>query len=105
MESARCKLSVIADATAELSLTLPQERLLPYVEHFHPLVHTAGKPSKKPVGRKVGHPMVGVSILPHEDQAIGVAMLEKWDYCLRRLFVLKGQSLKVAIGYVGSLSS
>jgi hypothetical protein len=44
--------------------------------------------------------MVGVSVLPHEDQFIGGASLEKWDYCLRRLFVLKGQSLKVAIGYV-----
>lgn len=49
--------------------------------------------------------MVGVSVLPHEGQFIGGASLEKWDYCLRRLFVLKGQSLKAAIGYVRSLSS
>lgn len=44
--------------------------------------------------------MTGVNILPHEQQVIGDAMLEKWDYCLRRLFVLKGQALKTAIGYV-----
>lgn len=49
--------------------------------------------------------MVGVSVLPREGQFIGGASLEKWDYCLRRLFVLKGQSLKAAIGYVRSLSS
>jgi len=40
-----------------------------------------------------------MSVIPHEEQVIGDAMLEKWDYCLRRLFVLKGQSLKTAIGY------
>ena len=49
--------------------------------------------------------MVGVSVLPHEEQVIGTAMLEKWDYCLRRLFVLKGQSLKAAIGYVAFLNT
>ena len=48
--------------------------------------------------------MVAVNILPHEEQVIGNDMLDKWDYCLRRLFVLKGQSLKTAIGYVRSFS-
>ena len=43
--------------------------------------------------------MMGVNVLPHEQQVIGKAMLEKWDYCLRRLYVLKGQDLKTAIGY------
>ena len=49
--------------------------------------------------------MVGVNVLPNEEQVIGKAMLEKWDYCLRRLFVLKGQSLKTAIGYATFLGS
>jgi len=49
--------------------------------------------------------MLGVSLLPHEQQVIGDAMLEKWDYCLRRLFVLKGQGLKTAIGYVPRCST
>jgi len=47
--------------------------------------------------------MLGVNVLPHEEQLIGRGMLEKWDYCLRKLFVLKGQALKVAIGYVDRL--
>ena len=42
--------------------------------------------------------MMGVNVLQHEEQVIRDGMLEKWDYCLRRLFVLKGQSLKTAIG-------
>lgn len=49
--------------------------------------------------------MAGVNVLPHEQQVIGDAMLEKWDYCLRRLFVLKGQALKTAIGYVPRCST
>jgi len=48
--------------------------------------------------RRLGNPMMGVNVLQHEEQVIRDGMLEKWDYCLRRLFVLKGQSLKTAIG-------
>lgn len=83
-------------------MTLPAERLLPYDEHFHPTVAKIGKQvgSKKPDVRRLGHPMVGVNVLPHEEQVIGTAMLEKWDYCLRKLFVLKGHTLRAAIGYV-----
>jgi len=86
-------------------LNLPTKRLLPYEEHFHPTLSKNGRPttSGKPEVRKLGHPMVGVNVLPHEEQIIGAAMLEKWDYCLRRLFVLKGQSLKTAIGCATSL--
>lgn len=47
--------------------------------------------------RELGQPMVGVNVLPHEQQIIGNAMLDKWDFCLRRLFVLKGQTLKSSI--------
>ncbi|KAF9643790.1 S-adenosyl-L-methionine-dependent methyltransferase [Thelephora ganbajun] len=99
-QSARCKLSVIAEASAELSLNLPIGRLLPYDDHFHPTVPKTASlvASGRPEVRKLGHPMVGVNLLPHEEQVIGDAMLEKWDYCLRRLFVLKGQTLKAAIG-------
>ena len=75
--------------------------LLPYDEHFHPTTAKNAKPalSKKPDLRKSGAPMVAVNVLPHEEQIMGNAMLEKWDYCLRKLFVLKGQSVKAAIGY------
>jgi len=83
-------------------LALPAERLTPYDEHFHPTVvkSTRQVESKKSDNRKIGHPMVGVNVLPHEEQVIGTAMLEKWDYCLRKLFVLKGQTLKASVGYV-----
>ena len=81
-------------------MNLPAERLLPYDEHFHPTVpKTVRSGSSKSDVRKLGHPLVGVNMLPHEEQVIKEAMLEKWDYCLRRLFVLKGQSFKAAVGY------
>ena len=32
-------------------------------------------------------------------QIIQNGMLDKWDYCLRKLFVLKSTPLKNAIGY------
>lgn len=48
--------------------------------------------------------MVAVNVLPHVEQVIRDGMLEKWDYCLRRLFVLKGRSVKTAIGYVSRFS-
>ena len=106
-QRARCKLSVIADASAELSLSLPAEKLFPYEDHFHPILPklTNTKRTTKIEARKMGHPMVGVNVLPHEEQAIRNEMLEKWDYCLRRLYVLKGQTVKAAIGYVKRCSS
>jgi mitochondrial transcription factor 1 len=105
-DPARCKLSIIADATAKLSLSLPTQKLLPYDEHFHPTMRGGlNLPElKKPKSKEIGHTMVGANILPHEEQVITAAMLEKWDFCLRRLFVLKKQSLKAAIGYGRCLS-
>ena len=74
-------------------------RLSPHSEHFHPTVVRGTKYSKKVDSRKAGHWFVAANLLPHEQQAIREGMLEKWDYCLRRLYVLKGQTLKTAIGY------
>ncbi|EIM83080.1 S-adenosyl-L-methionine-dependent methyltransferase [Stereum hirsutum FP-91666 SS1] len=95
----RCKLSVIAEATAEFSLSLPPEDLLPYNAHWHP---TAGAPSAtqkaKPESRKLGHPLVSVNITPMKEQIIAKGRLDEWDYVLRRLFVLKSTALKKAIG-------
>jgi len=72
------------------------------------------KPSKLP-----GQTLVGINITPHSDQAsisvspfcilysfltipqfIEKGMLDKWDYILRRLYVLKTYPLKSAIGCV-----
>jgi len=66
----------------------------------------------------MGHPFQAINITPRQDQVgqtlfrasshlnlqllqiIRRGMLEKWDYCLRHLFVLKSKSLKSAIAYV-----
>ena len=48
--------------------------------------------------RSVGTPFVAAEIIPHDHQAIEKGMLEAWDYCLRKLYVLKGSPLKSAIG-------
>jgi len=100
LDPARCKLSVIAQSTADLSLSVPSSQLLPYDMHFHPTIpkfyhFTAARKSEN---RKLGHPMQAINILPLEDTVISKAMLDKWDYCLRRLFVLKSQALRTAIG-------
>lgn len=41
--------------------------------------------------------MVTMNVVPHAEQIITKGMLDKWDYCLRRLFVLKSTPLKRAI--------
>ncbi|KAF9641903.1 hypothetical protein BDM02DRAFT_3194303 [Thelephora ganbajun] len=71
-------LSVIAEASAELPSNLPIERLLPYDEHFHPTVPKTASlaASGKPEVGKLGHPMVGVNVLPHEEQVIADGALE-----------------------------
>ncbi|KZT00848.1 S-adenosyl-L-methionine-dependent methyltransferase [Laetiporus sulphureus 93-53] len=91
----RCKLSVIAKATATCKLTMNPEALTPYNDHFHPevaIAKTAARETRKP-----GYPLVAMNIIPHAKQIIASGMLEKWDYCLRRLFVLKSTPLKKAI--------
>ncbi|PCH43743.1 S-adenosyl-L-methionine-dependent methyltransferase [Wolfiporia cocos MD-104 SS10] len=92
----RCKLTVIAEAVASFRLTLDPESLLPYDDHFHP--PTPKSPSdRRPETRRPGYPLVAMNIIPYEDQIIQIGNLDKWDYCLRRLFVLKSTSLKRAI--------
>ncbi|KZT71045.1 S-adenosyl-L-methionine-dependent methyltransferase [Daedalea quercina L-15889] len=91
----RCKLSVIAEATAQCRYAMDRALLQPYETHFHPVVMRSS--SKKSPVRKVGYPFVALNIIPHADQIIDKGLLEKWDYCLRRLFVLKGTPLKRAI--------
>ena len=71
--------------------------LQPYDNHFHP-VRSADSQSSKPDSRRVGHPLAAVNVVPHAEQVIAQGMLEKWDYVLRRLFVLKVTPLRKAIG-------
>ncbi|CCM06868.1 uncharacterized protein FIBRA_09176 [Fibroporia radiculosa] len=94
--SNRCKLSVIAEATATCTLSLDPAKLLPYDDHFHPIT-TKYTAEKRPQPRRPGYPLVAMNLIPHDDQLITKGMLEKWDFCLRRLFVLKSTPLKKAI--------
>ncbi|EKM54306.1 uncharacterized protein PHACADRAFT_96901 [Phanerochaete carnosa HHB-10118-sp] len=93
----RCKVSVIAEATADLQTAVRSATLQPYDNHFHP-VRSPDSQSKKPDSRRIGHPLAAVNVVPHAEQVIAQGLLEKWDYILRRLFVLKSTPLKKAIG-------
>ncbi|KAH9913355.1 S-adenosyl-L-methionine-dependent methyltransferase [Amylocystis lapponica] len=95
--SRRCKLSVIAEATAQLSDAVDPKKFLPYDDNFFPQTTRMGQ-ERLPETRRIGNPLRAVNIVPHEDQLIERGMLEKWDFCLRRLFVLKSTPFKRAIG-------
>ncbi|KAF8627810.1 hypothetical protein AX15_004235 [Amanita polypyramis BW_CC] len=95
----RCKLTIVAEATADCSYAVPPESLLPYELHFHPMrpsVPTATD-GRKHNTRRVGNPFQGVNVIPLEDQAIKKGQLDEWDFCLRRLYVQKATSLKKAL--------
>ncbi|KAH7923740.1 S-adenosyl-L-methionine-dependent methyltransferase [Leucogyrophana mollusca] len=95
----RCKLSVMAQAAAHCAESIKGSVLLPYDEHFHPLA-VSPTSTTKPDYRRKGTPMVAITATPLEHQFIEKGMLDKWDYCLRRLFVLKSTPLKSAISHL-----
>ncbi|OSD04052.1 S-adenosyl-L-methionine-dependent methyltransferase [Trametes coccinea BRFM310] len=92
---ARCKLSVIAEACAEVEDAVDPEMLAPYEEHFYPLPAASG--IQKPSTKRVGQPMHAITATPYSEQVIQRGEIDKWDYCLRRLFVLKTTPLKTAL--------
>ncbi|KAI0066265.1 S-adenosyl-L-methionine-dependent methyltransferase [Artomyces pyxidatus] len=95
----RCKLSVIAEAVSDFSLSLSPENLSPFDDHFHParqLVREGGKTDH----RRVGIPMVTANITPFADQIIAKGKLDQWDYLTRRLFVLKSTPLRKVMSSV-----
>ncbi|KXN90833.1 Dimethyladenosine transferase 1, mitochondrial [Leucoagaricus sp. SymC.cos] len=83
----RCKLSVIAQATASLEQSIPPEELTPYEEVFHP-IHRRDSTSLD---------FLSVTITPLQEQLIQKGLMDDWDYCLRRLFVQKAQPIKNSI--------
>ncbi|THH15037.1 hypothetical protein EW146_g5377 [Bondarzewia mesenterica] len=93
----RCKLSVIAEVAANCSLSLSSNSLLPYNDHFHPTRVNSGAHDRRPENRRLGHPLVGVNMVPLKEQLIDKGKLGQWDYVLRRLFVLKSTPLKNAM--------
>ncbi|KAG1807691.1 S-adenosyl-L-methionine-dependent methyltransferase [Suillus subaureus] len=98
-DPARCKLSVIAQAVSEFSHAIEPRLLVPYNNHFYP---DATNPaySSKTENRRRGTPFVAGTFRPLEHQIIQSGMLDKWDYCLRKLFVLKSTPLKNAVGHL-----
>lgn len=96
---ARCKLSVIAQAVSEFNHTIDPQLLVPYNSHFYP---DATNPaySLKTENRRRGTPFIAGTFRPLEHQIIQPGMLDKWDYCLRKLFVLKSTPLKDAVGHL-----
>ncbi|EJF65151.1 S-adenosyl-L-methionine-dependent methyltransferase [Dichomitus squalens LYAD-421 SS1] len=91
--SRRCKLSVIAEATADIQDAFDPALVSPYEAHFYPPPAVY----KKGLSRKPGQPMYGITAVPYVDQVIQKGMTDQWDYVLRRLFVLKSTVLKDAI--------
>ncbi|TFK53582.1 S-adenosyl-L-methionine-dependent methyltransferase [Heliocybe sulcata] len=89
----RCKVSVIAEATSAFAASLPPSRLLPYEEHFHPAFVRENRTGKE----KHHGPLISINTLPLAQQVIDTYSLEKWDFCLRRLFVLKRTAIGKAV--------
>lgn len=66
--SARCKLTVIAEATSANSTSVPPEVLMPYDDHFHPSQHS--NITARTENKRVGTPFLAVDIKPLEKQVI-----------------------------------
>ncbi|KAI0779873.1 S-adenosyl-L-methionine-dependent methyltransferase [Fomes fomentarius] len=90
----RCKLSVVGEATADIQEVLDPDLLAPYENTFHP-PPAIGKGAK--TSRRAGQTMRVISSIPYPEQVIQKGQTDQWDYCLRRLFVLKSTMLKGAL--------
>ncbi|KAI0081915.1 S-adenosyl-L-methionine-dependent methyltransferase [Panus rudis PR-1116 ss-1] len=96
----RSKAGVIAEATSEMRYPVRPSELVPYDDHFHPIVVESKRPKKKNSSRKLGHPHLALTIVPNAEQIIPEGSLEIWDYVLRRLFAQKSTSLKDALKHL-----
>lgn len=67
---ARCKVSVIAQAAAELSEAVPHESLQPFQDHFHPTVPKQGEVANWQGldERRTGNPMSAITVIPLQHQ-------------------------------------
>ncbi|KAJ3777845.1 S-adenosyl-L-methionine-dependent methyltransferase [Lentinula raphanica] len=96
----RCKLSVMATATAEFE-TKMYDALQPYSEHFHPTLLKKPVDTAKFSNRRIGVPFHAAEITPLEKQVINPEKLDTWDYCIRRLYVRKATPLQQCIEDLG----
>lgn len=92
----RCKLSVMATATADFQTKLYDE-LQPYAQHFHPTLLKKASDTIKISNRRIGVPFQAVEITPLVKQVINPEKLDTWDYCIRRLYVRKATPLNQCI--------
>ncbi|KAG5651167.1 hypothetical protein H0H81_009631 [Sphagnurus paluster] len=94
----RCKVSIIAEASATITQALPFSALQPYDTHFHPVTPTGGmSPDLKRSSRAVGLPFHSMNVVPLERPHIEKGLTDAWDYVLRHLFVRKATELKSAL--------
>ncbi|KAJ7346589.1 S-adenosyl-L-methionine-dependent methyltransferase [Mycena albidolilacea] len=100
----RCKLSMIAAAVASCEEAIPFEALQPYAEHFYPPPsgHTKAMRNAniQEAKRKAGTPFAAINVTPLEQQVIQPGLLDKWDYCLRHLYVNRATAIKKALPYL-----
>ncbi|KAL5523855.1 hypothetical protein ACEPAG_8028 [Sanghuangporus baumii] len=96
-----CKLSVVAQAAASITPAIPREELQPYKDHFHPLGVGKEVVERKGNKRPAGSPYVAVQVDPLQEQVIATGNLDKWDYILRRMFILKTTPIRRAISSLG----
>ena len=67
---ARCKVSVMAQAAADLTEAIPYDALQPFQDHFHPTVPKLDEIAKGLAldERKTGNPMSAIAAIPFQDQ-------------------------------------
>jgi transcription factor 1 len=67
--STRCKVSVMAEAVAEMSHAVSPEVLAPYPDHWHPIPSQISQNmTRRAQNRKVGQPMVALTLNPRAEQ-------------------------------------
>ncbi|OCB86899.1 S-adenosyl-L-methionine-dependent methyltransferase [Sanghuangporus baumii] len=96
-----CKLSVVAQAAASIKPAISREELQPYKDHFHPLGSGSEVVERKGSKRPAGAPYVAIQVNALQEQVIETGKLDKWDYVLRRMFVLKTTPIRRAISSLG----
>ncbi|THH09807.1 hypothetical protein EW145_g1765 [Phellinidium pouzarii] len=92
---AYCKVSVIAQAVSEIEEAIPTKDLSPYNNYFYPPTGLQGE--KRTANRPAGTPNAAINVWPLAKSRMEQGMLDKWDYVLRRLFVLRGTPMKRAM--------
>ncbi|KAF8902941.1 S-adenosyl-L-methionine-dependent methyltransferase [Gymnopilus junonius] len=98
----RCKVSVMAQAAAEMYEAIPYDFLQPYSDHFHPDRHNTYELKYGDLDlRRLGIPLTSASFIPLEHPKIETGDLDIWDYCVRKLFVQKATPLEKCITALG----